>query len=304
MTIIDMHAHVADRDLLHDHFLLGMKETLRERAVREYGIELQPGLVDRLARRRLSDPDCDQLLAEMAAARISRTVLLIADFGFGHDDGELTLQRFYERHHAILRAHPDRFIVFGGADPRRGAPGLALFERGLCELGFAGLKLYPPCGYEIDDAALSPYYELCAARAVPVLVHTVPSLSAMPGDRCYPSSIDHAATRFPRVRFVLGHAAYQSFETNVDLAVRHRNIYLETSGFQRVVERPDEFRELTRALFDRVPDQVVFGTDWPVFNIKGTQADWVRCFDDLDVLDASQRARLFHRNAEAALYGV
>ena len=301
MTIIDMHAHIAHRDLFPEHFVLGMKETLRQRAAREYGVQLQPDLLERIATRQLSDPDCRQLLAEMDAAGITRTVLLIADFSFGLDESNRTLLALYEHYHIVLKAHPQRFIVFGGSDPRRGAWALSLFERGLRDLDFKGLKLYPPCGYEIDDASLCPYYEMCEAYGVPVLVHTGPSLPTMHGDRHYPSSILQAARRFPRVKFVLGHAAFQNFETNLSVAIERRNVYLETSGFQRLIDHKEEVKERLRVLFDRVPEQVVFGTDWPVFNIRRKQRDWVAYFVDLGVLDESQRLRFFRRNAEAAL---
>lgn len=301
MNIIDMHAHIAHTDLLHKHFLSGMKEVLTARAAQEHGVELQPGLVERLTARRLSDRDCGQLLAEMDAAGISKTVLLIADFGFGHDEEDLGLPALYEHYHKVLQANPERFIVFGGSDPRRGASGLRLFEHGLRDLGFRGLKLYPPCGYESDDESLSLYYELCEAYGVPVLLHTGPTLSTMHGDRRYPASILKAAERFPRVNFILGHAAFQNFETNLSVAVERRNVFLETSGFQRRLEHADEVGERLRVLFDRIPDQVVFGTDWPVFNIKGTQRDWVNFFVKLGVLDQSQTARFFYGNAVSAL---
>lgn len=304
MNIIDMHAHIAHADLLHKHFLSGMKELLAERAAREHGVELQPGLVDRLVARRLSDRDCGQLLAEMDAANISKTVLLIADFGFGHDEEDLGLAELYEHYHKVLRANPERFIVFGGGDPRRGAWGLRLFEHGLRELGFRGLKLYPPCGYESDEASLFPYYEVCEAYGVPVLLHTGPSLPTMHGDRRYPSSILKAAECFPRVNFILGHSAFQNFEINLSVAVKRRNVFLETSGFQRRLDHADEVGGRLRVLFDSVPEQVVFGTDWPVFNIKGTQRDWVTYFVKLGVLDESETTRFFYGNAVSALGSV
>lgn len=300
MTIIDMHAHIAHRSLFHQHFLTGMKEVLQQRAALEYGVKLPSDLMERLVQRRLADPDCGQLLAQMNAAGISRTVLLLADFGYGHED-ELTLEQLYEHYYTILRAHPDRFVVFGGSDPRRGPAAVALFEHGLRDLGFAGLKLYPPCGYELDDRSLFPYYELCAAYRVPVLAHTGPSLSTLPGGHRYPASIHEVASQFSRVNFVLGHAAFTSFEANLSIAMQHRNVYLETSGFQRLLDRTSEVQRQLRVLFDQVPDQVVFGTDWPVFNLKGTQLDWVNYFMELGVLDESRRARFFYRNAEAAL---
>jgi hypothetical protein len=304
MNIIDMHAHIAHTDLLHKHFLAGMKEVLAARASQEYGVALQPGLIERIATRRLNDGDCGQLLTEMDAAQISKTVLLIADFGFGHDEDDLELPALYEHYHKVLQAHPERFIVFGGSDPRRGAWALRLFEHGLRDLGFRGLKLYPPSGYESDDASLFPYYEMCEAYGVPVLLHTGASLADMHGDRRYPASILKVAEQFPRVNFILGHAAFQNFEINLSVAVKRRNVFLETSGFQRRLDHADEIKERLRVLFDRIPDQVVFGTDWPVFNIKATQRDWVTYFVELGVLDETQTARFFYGNAVAALGSV
>jgi predicted TIM-barrel fold metal-dependent hydrolase len=301
VTIIDMHAHIAHHELFPAHFLLGMKDTLRRRAVAEHGVDIPQSLLDRLASRWLSDADCTRLLREMDAAGIATTVLLIADFGFGHADSEVTLEVLYQHYHRVLRANPDRFVVFGGTDPRRGRWALELFERGLRDLGFGGLKLYPPCGYEIDDPGLSPYYELCEAHGVPVLVHTGPSLATLSGGGGYPETMLRTAARFPRVRFVLGHAAFQSYETNLAIASRHRNVYLETSGFQRILDQEAQVKAHLRALFEQVPEQVVFGTDWPVFNINNTQKQWVDYFAGLGVLDDENRARFFYRNAEVAL---
>lgn len=301
MTIIDMHAHIAHRGLFHAHFLLGMKAMLRQQAADEYAVQLEESLLDRITQRRLADPDCVELLSQMDNAGIAKTVLLIADFGFGYDETALTLDALYLHYHRVLRAHPERFVVFGGADPRRGSLGLALFERGLRELGFSGLKLYPACGYESDDSRLSAYYEVCDAFHAPVLLHTGPSLPDMQGDRRFPSSIAQIASRFPRVCFILGHAAFQNFEVTLELAKTHPNVYLETSGFQKLLNEPDLLRCRLRELFDQVPDQVVFGSDWPVFSIGGTQLQWVEYFKGMGVLSEPEQLKLFTENAQRCL---
>lgn len=299
-NIIDMHAHIAARELFHEHFLTGMKETLKARAAAELGVELQPHLLERIASRRLKDSSCSELLTEMNAAGIGRTLLLLADFGFGHDESALTLRALYEHYHQVLRENPTRFIVFGGSDPRRGPWALELFERGLTELGFRGLKLYPACGYEADDPGLYPYYELCQARGAAVLLHTGPSLGTYHGDTRYPGSVRDVAKRFPGVRFVLGHAAFQSRDINLALARECRNVYLEASGFQRIDSR-DALAGWLRALFDSVPEQVVFGSDWPVFNVKGSLREWVELFVGLGVLSDRELDKFFHDNACLAL---
>jgi predicted TIM-barrel fold metal-dependent hydrolase len=281
-----------------------MKEVLRRRADDEQGVALSSGLLERIVAHRLNDPWCDELLTQMDAAGIARCVLLIADLAYDEDPGERALQRMYEHYRTILLAHPDRFIVFGGTDPRRGDRALNLFERGVREYGFRGLKLYPPCGYEIDDPALMNYYELCAAHKIPVLVHTGPSLPSMSGDKGYPQSILRTAQRFPSVQFVLGHGAFQNPQVNIPLGRACRNVYLEASGFQRLLERPDEVRGRLRELFHQIPDQVVFGTDWPVFNLFGSQQDWVRYFQDSDLLTPIEAERFFWRNAEALFPAV
>ncbi|WP_315833538.1 amidohydrolase family protein [Bradyrhizobium prioriisuperbiae] len=299
--IIDAHAHVADLSLFPTHFLNGMMEVLRQRALDEQGVTLQTTLLERIAKHQLSDPECTKLLSEMKIARIDKTVLLIADFGFGEEDSGSSLKSLYHQYSKVLQANPDKFVVFGGTDPRRGQWAVDLFEHGITQLGFRGLKLYPPCGYDLDDPSLDPYYELCRAHGIPVLAHTGPSLRSMQGDQRYPLSILRAADRFPSVKFILGHAAFQSFETNPSIAVQRRNVYLETSGFQRLLDSVEAIRNHLRTLFDTIPHQVVFGTDWPVFNIRATQRDWVLFFENLNVLSRAEKERFFYLNAQEAL---
>ena len=296
-----MHAHVAHADLFHEHFLSGVKNGVLKSVNLPGGAKVPASLLDRIARKRLSDPDCAELLREMEIAGISTTVLLIADFGFGYDESELTLETIYEHYGQVLTAHPDKFIVFGGADPRRGRPGLELFEKGVEKLGFRGLKLYPPCGYELDDEGLFPYYELCDHYRIPVLAHTGPSLPTMRGDQTYPASIMNASRRFERVNFVLGHAAFQNPEANIRAASERDNVFLETSGFQRVMQDREQIARDLRTLFERIPERVVFGTDWPMFNISATQKDWVDYFQGFEGFPEEAWEGFFWRNAETAL---
>src|SRR5207244_5356608 len=85
-------------------------------------------------RQKLQDPLCDALVAEMDAAGIAKSVLLIPDFTLALKDCALTIEEAYERHRAVLARHPGRFEVFGGIDPRWGKSGIDLFERSLAEL--------------------------------------------------------------------------------------------------------------------------------------------------------------------------
>ena len=46
---------------------------------------------------------------------------------------------------------------------------MKLFRKSIEQYHFSGFKVYPPCGFEIDDERLFPYYEICDNYRLPVL---------------------------------------------------------------------------------------------------------------------------------------
>ncbi|TBO44296.1 amidohydrolase family protein [Pedobacter kyonggii] len=299
--VIDMHAHIAFHELYHPFFITGVQEEAFDVIGKSDIGLLNPVILNKIIKKRLDDQNCNELLAQMELAGISKTVLLIADWGYGLDESKLSLEYLYGYYHGILTKNPDKFIVFAGADPRRGDEGLHLFERGIVNYKFKGLKLYPPCGYELNDKRLYPYYELCGQYNIPVLTHTGPSLSSMKIEREYPSSICEVASQFSDVRFVLGHAAFQNFDVNLSIARKFKNVFLESSGFQKECHNEYFIKKSLVSLFRHVPNQVLFGTDWPMFNMMGTQKKWVDYFKDLNVMKDSYLELFFYKNAQEVL---
>jgi predicted TIM-barrel fold metal-dependent hydrolase len=174
-----------------------------------------------------------------------------------------------------MKRHPGRFEVFGGIDPRWGKDGLALFERSIVEFGFRGLKLYPPCGYSPSDPALFPFYEICSHYGLPVLVHIGPTSPALSFDTSYPFLVDAAACRFPDVNFILAHGSV-SFTEECAMLCRFRpNIYLDISAYQ-IVEGWDSLANaVKRTVKQGINYKILFGTDWPVYRLQGTQRTFV-----------------------------
>jgi predicted TIM-barrel fold metal-dependent hydrolase len=149
--IIDCHAHVAAEGMLPTAFF----ESWTDNLARSLPTGGRDGL-RRLFCQLNHDPYCDRLIAEMDAAGIDKTVLLIIDFGLTFSREVMPLELAYQRHRELLERYSDRFLVFGGIDARRGSAALELFERSIREWNFRGLKLYPPCGYSPSDRSLFP----------------------------------------------------------------------------------------------------------------------------------------------------
>ena len=262
--VIDGHAHVGSTRYIPPSFLMGvasnMERALPEPAPRNARDKLYDVLVGTL-----QDHDATRLLAEMDAGDIEKTVLLLPDFTFALKDSECTVEEMFSDHARLLERHPDRFSVLAGVDPRWGDDGIALFEKGICEYGFSGLKLYPPCGYRANDRSLYPFYEICSRDRLPVILHTGGTSPALSFEEARPIFIDQPARDFPNVNFILAHGAVTYVEESVMLCTHRPNVYLDMSG--SAAHPLEKLRAVARA---PILHKLIYGSDWPVFNGKST----------------------------------
>jgi len=291
--ITDIHAHLAYHKIYASAFLEGVAGSIPASASRAW--------VRRILENTLQDEQGDKLIQQMREAGITRTVLLIADYGYALGEAECTIDEIHALHARVLRKYPANLSVFAGVDPRRGEAGVRLFERSVVNYGFSGLKLYPPCGFELDDPDLFPLYEICQHYHLPVLTHTGPSLELLRTERRFPESILAVSRRYPGVDFILAHGGARDVERTVELALARENIFFDIAAFQMSMADMGEFRARFRMFFDRVPTKVLFGSDWPLYSLQGPQRRWVECFKTLGALDDLELERLLFRNAEAVL---
>jgi predicted TIM-barrel fold metal-dependent hydrolase len=301
--IIDSHAHVALEQVLPVRFFDGWVDNL-ERLLPPGAPPAQRTALAALFRRLNQDPGCDKLVAEMDRAGISKTVLLIVDFGFAYPAEMERLDELYALHRAIMERHPGRFIVFAGVDPRRGKEGRDLLVRAVRDWGFRGFKIYPPCGYSPDARDLYPFYEVCAKYKIPVLSHVGPSSPTLSFKHTRPDNIEDAAFHFPDVNFILGHAGVVWREEAAMLAAYRPNVYLDLSGFQPEWRRGGLDRILTEHKSTGVLRKLLFGTDWPIHRIHGSQLQWVEAFRDCarhGVITGEELDWIFYRNAAQVL---
>jgi predicted TIM-barrel fold metal-dependent hydrolase len=301
--IIDAHCHVPSERFTPRSFLLGAARNKHAMMVAS-GLSQSLRAVLDLFLARMQDHQADGLVREMDGGGIARTVLLCPDFSYALPDCALTAEEVLLAHRAILRRHAGRFEAFAGVDPRWGADGVTLFEKAVDEWGFSGFKIYPPCGYTASDPALFPFYEICAARRLPVLVHTGPTSPALSFHESRPFGCDVAAKAFPDAVFILAHASIAFPEECLMMAGFRPNVYLDISGFQKSRETPAGRRDLERVLTAGVAHKILFGTDWPVFSELGTLAEAVAAIQGdgaLAELPAAQANMVLAGNIERIL---
>jgi hypothetical protein len=136
------------------------------------------------------------------------------------------------------------------------------------------VKIFP--GHEAiypTDKRLVPVYELCVKYDLPIVIHTGAS-SGKPEAAEYndPKHIVKIAERFPRLKIVIAHYFYPKVEYCYKLTKPYENIYFDTSGLadEEVIEETglDKIKKVLTLTEKERPNNVVFGTDYAMCNIK------------------------------------
>ena len=299
--MIDIHAHFAYRDFFPDFYLTGIAEDILDRLPDDVKETTGIDYFKKVVLNNVNDRDCKKLFTQMEKAGIKQTVLLIIDFFFNTTDHPLALEEIYKAHYHIAREADGKLIIFTGIDPRRGEVGLTLLKKSIEEYGFRGLKLYPPSGFELTDHQLFPFYELCRDYQIPVLSHIGPTIKSMNHDSTFPRSIENFAENFPTLSFILGHGGILFFDESLQLMKKYKNIYADISGFQLVFHEKEMVINKVKTLLKEVPEQILFGTDWPLYNLKGSQKKWVDYFMGSEELSKDDVNRLMSFNAKKLL---
>lgn len=158
---------------------------------------------------------------------------------------------------------------------QRGSSEINKYKELLVQGTIKGLKFFPGHDpyYPTDERCL-PYYEMCQILNVPVVFHTGensnnPELSKYND----PKYIVEVAKKYPNLKVVITHYYWPKIEYCYEITKNISNIYFELAGTadDEVLEKSggiEKMREvLLKTIKDR-PNQVIFGTDYPMCIIK------------------------------------
>ena len=215
-------------------------------------------------------------------AGIEKSVILALDMYMDEfRDTPLTIEEYNKHLSDVAKKHPDRFIYFCGLDPRR-PKATELLEKFHDEFGARGLKLYPPCGWDLDDKVVYPFYERCAAWGIPILPHVGPEPAPFQGECSHPSHLEKPLKDFPNLIFIAAHLGLEYWRDLIALGQKYPNIMADISYWQsNAVNRHGLFSHILRRFLDEFGvDRVLFGTDGPGESIL-TSDKWVEMIKNL-----------------------
>ncbi len=240
----------------------------------------------------------DEAVATLKAEGVSRCVSL----HYPHQAGMATALN--EWAFRLAEKYPDFIIPFGSLHPDDAGKEKILrtcFEK----YRFKGLKFH--CHVQKmapEDKRMERVYEICQDLDKIVLIHcgTGPHFKERPTagygyDVTGLSGAGHfekVISRYPDLRFVVPHLGFEEMDRFVAMLDDYPNLYLDTTmvlaGFF-----PNPVK---REWFERHPDRILFGTDFP--NIPYA---WKREKEGLGALGlgVEKEQKIFYENAERLL---
>src|SRR5919109_297561 len=124
-----------------------------------------------------------------------------------------------EQNAEVAERHPGKFIVNGSFDPRDGDAGLEALEQLADRYQLKGVKLYTAewkgdsRGWQLDSPEASRYLAKCQELGIKnIHVHKGPTIWPLDRDAFDVADVDHAATDFPELNFIVEHCGLPRLE--------------------------------------------------------------------------------------------
>jgi uncharacterized protein len=225
-----------------------------------------------------------------------------------------------EQNASILDRFPGKLILNGRWDPREGQAGLEQLEADHAKYGIQGVKLYTAewrngsRGWKLTDPEAVPFLDKCVELGIKnIHVHKGPTIWPLDKDAFDVSDVDHVATDYQDLNFIIEHVGLPRIEDFCFMATQERNVY---AGLAVVIgglmhARPKFFAKVMGELLFWVgEDKMTFGSDYaiwePKWQIEGF-LDWEMPdepeYSDYPRLDVAGKKKILGLNA-AKLYGI
>jgi predicted TIM-barrel fold metal-dependent hydrolase len=273
--IIDSHAHLIVREWFAESWWRGMGRVYAASFERA-GYSVPPEAAIDVLTNQVADSTGEKTLALMDQNGVDVKVLLPLDFGLALGEPPVDYLTQNRDTLAIAARHPDRFIGYFGADPRRKGV-VEQLERAVNDWGAKGLKLHPTAGFYPDDECVYPLLEKANQLKIPVMCHTGPTVEPVKSKYARPLFLDTIAADFPDLTIIAAHLALDWWPELAGIGSHKTNLMCDFSLWQLTAcgAHPEEFRRTLRKILDNFgAGRVMFGTDDPYIYTVPTTA-WI-----------------------------
>jgi predicted TIM-barrel fold metal-dependent hydrolase len=269
--IVDGHVHVWQRKMLPDSLLRAYLEPLL--ALDGIAFDMKE---DREQNWPMSQVDFHWLTTSMKDAGVDKAVVLPLDFGMV-EAPEIDVEGYNDWVFQSSEPFKESIIPFIGIDPSRGTQALNLVEKYVKRYDAKGVKIYPPAGFFPNEERLAPFWELMVEYDLVVVTHAGASWGPLDERYGRPSFFKEVMERQPELRVIIAHLGGKFRAETYELAQIFPHLYADCSALQGwLPSDPGVCIARLQEAVANMPGKVIFGSDWPLFDMVYPYTFWVR----------------------------
>jgi hypothetical protein len=148
--IIDVHRHMVVQGTVQGDYIIGAQKSFAMMYRKVHHVEISDRDFTEKVVRPLTDPNADNIIAEMDEAGVDKTVIFGVDYGLLFGEPPIHIFDQNKLYADAAKRHEGRLIPFMAIDPRRNGA-LKHCEQAFYEWGMKGFKLHAGVGYMPDD---------------------------------------------------------------------------------------------------------------------------------------------------------
>lgn len=175
---------------------------------------------------------------------------------------------------ALTRANPDKLTYNHNFDPRNGEAGLDQLRADAERFGLKGVKLYTAewhgesRGWKLDDPWAYRYFELCRELGIKnIHIHKGPTIRPLDRDAFDVADVDHVATDFTDLNFIIEHVGLPRLEDFCWIATQEPNVWGGLAVAMPFMHtRPRYFAQILGELLYWIgEDRITFSSDYAIW---------------------------------------
>ena len=210
---------------------------------------------------------------------------------------------------ALTKEHPDKLTYNHNFDPRNGEGGLDQLRADAEKFGLKGVKLYTAewhgesRGWRLDDPWAYRYFEACRELGIRnIHVHKGPTIRPLDRDAFDVADVDHVATDFTDLNFVVEHVGLPRLEDFCWIATQEPNVHGGLAVAMPFIHtRPRYFAQIMGELLYWIgEDRIQFSSDYALWTPR-----WlVERFVDFQIPEDMTSTRRSPRTQKKKILGL
>lgn len=293
--IIDGHVHMWLRDHLPDSMVRAYLEPLAIlKEDMDWGVDADTVWPDYTV-------DVPRVMEMLETSKVDKAVTLPIDFNLV-EPARIDIHDYNEWVFESCEPYPDKLIPFIGVDPNRESGAIKILDHFTHRYGAIGVKVYPSTGWYPDEERIKTFLDRVNDLGLTVISHAGAAWGSLDEKFSEPRFWAGVLDRYPDTNIVLAHLGGKWRSQVFELCQEYPNCYTDCSALQGwLPSDPDTALTRLKELAIKIPDKVIFGSDFPLFDLSYDSPQWVHFVREQPWADEDVKAKLLGENMRKVL---